>query len=120
MDNMRKFIKIIESLGGINYLYHGTDRNNIPSILRDGITAPSYWGDESIATDYAKQFKDGVVIKIRVSDFIQDGLQSNTQMINMMDDIPYKIDNWEDSVEYCGSCVYEYNIAINKDDLHII
>jgi len=44
----------------------------------------------------------------------------NTQMINMMDDIPYEIDNWEDSVEYCGSCVYEYNIAIDKDDLHII
>lgn len=50
-------------------LYHGTTTDNLASIQSDGITAPSYWGTEMMARQYANSFgSEGVVLVADIDD----------------------------------------------------
>lgn len=83
-------------------LYHGTTVQNMASIQADGITAPSYWGTEAMAKQYAASFgADGVVL---VADIDDSDLQANLLVANCLyengdiDEIP-EIDDLDFSLE---------------------
>lgn len=63
-------------------LYLGTSRQNLTSIQSDGIIAPSYWGTEAMAKQYAASFgKDGLVL---VANIAECDLQANMLVANAM------------------------------------
>lgn len=53
----------------MEYLYHATSSDNLPMILRHGISAPSYWGSADIADYYAEDIEDAVILRLPLSAF---------------------------------------------------
>ena len=115
---MRQWIKLFEHQLP-EYLYHGTWKGHIDSIIEDGLTGPSYWGDEEIARSYADHYgKEGVIIRMPLSAFNEDGLVANEALISSLD-VDDMLDGdftWEDSLELVDSLIYEYNLSVDLDD----
>lgn len=99
-------------------LYHGTTVQNMPSIQADGITAPSYWGTEAMAKQYAASFGvDGVVLEADIDD---SDLQANLLVANAlyengdidelpeMDDLDFSLESLEGIV--CTVDVMEFTV----------
>lgn len=44
-------------------LYHGTSKENLPSILENGVTSPSYWGTLEQASEFSSSFgSQGIIL----------------------------------------------------------
>lgn len=96
-------------------LYHGTSKDNLSSIEADGITAPSYWGTEDMARQYAESFgANGIVL---VADIDESDLQANMLVANCLvengdledlpdeNDLEYSLENLEGVV--CNVDVFD-------------
>lgn len=85
------------------YIYHGTSLENVKNILKNGFNENTYWGDESIAKNYAYSFGNPCLIKIPKNS-IWHLLEPNWTLIefyedNIDDDVDYQyiIDQWNNS-----------------------
>ena len=117
---MRQWIDLFEN-HPIEFLYHGTWRGNIDSILEDGITAPSYWGNQEIASNYADQYgAEGVIIRVPITDFNEDGLAPNEGLVHSLrddgDETPMP-STWQESLDEVDSVVYHYTLEIDEGDI---
>ena len=117
---MRNLINLVESYARPEYLYHGTSQRLIGYIFKEGLNAPSYWGNLEIARDYMHQHgEDGVMIRKPISAFSEDGLGINENLadINSHDDEDFVYPTtWLESLEICESVVYHYRMTIFADD----
>lgn len=122
---VRNFINIITEAQRPEFLYHGTWRGNVDAILAEGISAPSYWGTLEMATDYKNQYAgEGILIRVPVSSFDEDGLEANEAVIASLTAAGEYIDGevtppetWLESLEELGSVVYHYTLRIDADDI---
>lgn len=117
---MRKWITLVEGHQEIDYLYHGTYRGNIESILSGGLNGPSYWGNRHIAQDYADQFgDDGVIIRVPINHFDHSELKPNTLLIQSLiddhDEDTKMLDTWQASLAEYDTVVYEVDLTISED-----
>jgi hypothetical protein len=117
---MRKWIDLCES-DRPDYLYHGTWRGNLPDILEDGLTAPSYWGTYEVAQSYQMQFgKEGIILRVPIGAFSEEGLEVNEHLYTSLADDDDGVNmptTWEESLSECGSVVYQYSLQIDPDDI---
>lgn len=104
-------------------LFHGTTTENLRSILNEGLTAPSYWGTE----DEAFQYADGVMLSVDENELDPDYLAPNDLLIDALreqdedDEGLAEWDasdqSWQTSLRIFGSVRYDSDIRI--DDEHI-
>src|SRR6185437_2534756 len=66
---MRYWIDLCESVEGDGFLYHVTQKSDLPSITSSGVRPFSYWGTIEIADYFAKVIEDdgGEPVFIRAS-----------------------------------------------------
>lgn len=118
------------------FLYHGTSRFNLNTILnRDKglLRSPSYWGTEEIAGYYATTFADeGIVLRVPLTRFNQKLLKPDMNSIAEPITMHIEYDEhevgelwekckgtWKDSYRIVGSVVYNGPIKITKADVYL-
>lgn len=105
-------------------LHHGTFEDRIPTILEEGLDAPSYWG----TADEASSYGDGPVIVATPEDFDDSLLMPNDLLIDCIrsqdenDDGIVEWDTsdktWQDSLRIFGSVRYDGRFTV--DERHLL
>lgn len=117
---MRKWINLFENSEPA-FLYHGTSASCLEEIYSDGLTAPSYWGTYEVARSYEEQFHDGVIIAIPIDRFVHDELTPNDNLYRSQwdddDAAPPVPDTWQESLEDCGSVIYNVDMRLREGDV---
>ena len=100
-------------------LYHGTTEEALEDILTNGISAPSYWGDELKAGEYGK-----IIFAVPLYRFNEKALTENENFVYAYQDDPEVIDiwnasnqTWRDSLKIFDSVVYQETMLVNEEDL---
>jgi hypothetical protein len=65
-------------------LYHGTSKKVLAAITREGVEAPSYWGTQAQASEYAKSFGDQRILL--TADLDEQDLSASLYMAQAMVD----------------------------------
>jgi 8-oxo-dGTP pyrophosphatase MutT (NUDIX family)/RNA:NAD 2'-phosphotransferase (TPT1/KptA family)/GNAT superfamily N-acetyltransferase len=121
---------------GETFLYHGTNTERLPSILKDGMPAPNFWGTEDMAFWFSKGASEEeglpVVLRLPLSRFNQSALAVDnvaiqepiTEAIGRDEEELYAEweavpgeGTWQDSLRIYHSVKYNAPIKIEQKDV---
>ena len=116
------------------HLYHGTALDNLQEILREGMSAPSFWGTKRMAMHwawqrYGGQARDLILIKRPLATFDQNHLFWDENMADEPVWFDYVIEAdreaavakaqgfWEESLEILESAIYDLGVLVGAADV---
>jgi hypothetical protein len=97
-------------------VYHGTSKKNYNTILKEGVSSPSYWASNyEQAKEYADSFGSGVVLVCNINDYDFKANMLVAQCLLENDEIEVLPDenDLEHSLEYlegivCHDTIYNF------------
>ena len=115
------------------YLYHGTVADQMPSILRAGLHAPSFWGSRRMAEHWAQRrgkYADGIVlIRRKLSEFASEHLFWDELMEEESVWFEYQVEDdkraackqaqgyWEESLRILESVIYDLPVKVRAAEV---
>jgi len=129
--NFRLFLELMEP----QVLYHGTSDVLLPSILKEGLKNPSWWGTEDVASYYAEEVAEEygggeIVLAVSLNRFNISKLEPDGNSIaepltytlgkseeELWDEWQKADGTWQDCYRIYGSVIYRNPIKITDRDI---
>jgi hypothetical protein len=124
MKMLLEKLKLIEKYTVPEYLYHGTDKNFLDSIMNNGLTRPYLTNDINIAEYYTEDYDEPIILKVMIPDAtklipdynsIEEPLTYTLKKKEeqVWEEWQNSEKTWNDSLEIVGSVRYDGTIHPN-------